>query len=130
MTARFATAGSLGAWLLAVASGAAAGGPDVAVGVSPPVASASFDLYCAGCHARGAGAVEAPDLVRLGHKYGNPLPTSTLLERVMPPETRPRRGPTCGDHVVLAEDGQFLTAARRGTVLEILYFLDRVQEPD
>lgn len=97
-----------------------------------PIAGAeSFATYCGHCHPvagrGGALHVEPPDLALLSLEYGTPLPTVELLEVILP-EAVPVGTPYCGKFVLPDyRRHRFAEVARRGTVLEILRFLDAVQ---
>lgn len=116
--------GWMAAAVLLVAAGAASA-------EEPARGEASFELYCAECHALGgrggSETVEAPDLAGLHEEYGAPLPAGLLLALMLPP-VLPVGTTRCGEHV-LPRTGHlpFSRAARRGTILEILWFLERRQ---
>jgi len=97
----------------------------------PTPGAESFTTYCSQCHpvaGRGGSLhVEAPDLALLSLEYGTPLPTVELLDVILP-EAVPVGTPYCGKFVLPDYRGhRFAELARRGTVLEILRFLDAMQ---
>lgn len=95
----------------------------------------SYRLYCAGCHGydgRGTAAAEGIDLTRLGAKYGRPLATPAMLDRLgaRPPRHARWDGNTriCGEAFLRnlnPSPGSALL--RRATVMEALRYLDAIQ---
>jgi len=90
----------------------------------------SFELYCAGCHALGAGGGRqgVPDLAGLATKYGNPLPRARLIEFI----TSDHRvgGPSiCGERVFgKLPATPFKSLVERATVRDALAFVEAAQQ--
>jgi hypothetical protein len=92
--------------------------------------AAPFELYCAGCHALGAGGGRegVPDLSALATKYGTPLPRARLVEFVV--SDHRMGGPSiCGERVFGKLPGTpFKQLVERATVRDALAFVEAVQQ--
>jgi hypothetical protein len=119
----------LAALVLALSSGTLAGEAPRLPG------SDSYRLYCAGCHGydgRGTPAAEGIDLTRLGEKYGQPLATPAMIDRLgaRPPLHARWEDDTliCGEPFLRNLTPNLASGLlRRGTVMEALHYLDAIQ---
>lgn len=121
-----------GTWMVAVLFALTAGAP--AASADDAVGRQSLELYCSKCHPvagrGGAREMEAPDLALLSRRYGTPLPTVQLVDVILP-QAVPVGTPYCGKYVLPSHDRYvFADLARRGTILEILRYLDGIQGKD
>ena len=125
---------------------------DAASAATAPVAPATavesgadrYVQYCASCHGidgRGDGPAAAtlrtppPDLTRLSARWGSPLDRTALAElidgRKGPRAHGPPDMPVWGERLYAGErpDSPAREAARRGTLLLILEYLETLQRP-
>ena len=129
-------------------TGSRSSAPPVAPGLAPAdVVSTGAGLYaqyCASCHgvaARGDGPTAASlrtppsDLTRLSARWGSPLDQEALAAFIDGRDAPRAHGapdmPVWGERLYVGERTESPTreAARRGTILLILEYLDTLQEP-
>ena len=139
---KLAAAGRWSACLwLAILFVAAAFAPRVEAGSEPTLeSSATYRVYCAGCHgldADGNGdradslARRPADLRTLAQRYGPAIPWAELVARVVDPR-RPGGPRICGDRRGAWEllHGYPAAVAKRGIVLRALDYLATAQVSD
>lgn len=127
----------LGALILAALGLGETGAAEALDSAGVPTGRALYESYCASCHGDLRGLEDpsrahrhpaAPDLRDLGRVHGAPLPRAALLHFVLDPR-RTGVARVCSERpFAWASPGMGVWAMRRGAVLDVLRYVESVQE--